>query len=68
VKPPSAPAAPVTSRSNGFAAIVLSDHVAPTSEVTEVYPPPFYDPLTAIAWLDLDPVRPSPRRAVQSLS
>ena len=37
--------------SNGFAAIVLSDHVAPTSEVTDVYPPPFYDPLTAIAWL-----------------
>ena len=37
--------------SNGFAAIVLSDHVAPTSEVTEVYPPPFYDPLTVIAWL-----------------
>jgi alkanesulfonate monooxygenase SsuD/methylene tetrahydromethanopterin reductase-like flavin-dependent oxidoreductase (luciferase family) len=37
--------------SNGFAAIVLSDHVAPTREVTEVYPPPFYAPLTAIAWL-----------------
>jgi probable F420-dependent oxidoreductase len=37
--------------SNGFAAVVLSDHVAPTSEVTKVYPPPFYDPLTAIAWL-----------------
>lgn len=37
--------------SNGFAAIVLSDHVAPTREVTEIYPPPFYDPLTAIAWL-----------------
>ena len=25
--------------------------MAPTSEVTDVYPPPFYDPLTAIAWL-----------------
>jgi probable F420-dependent oxidoreductase len=37
--------------SNGFAAVVLSDHVAPTSEVTDVYPPPFYDPLTTIAWL-----------------
>ena len=36
---------------NGFDAIVLSDHVAPTSEVTDVYPPPFYDPLTAVAWL-----------------
>ena len=34
-----------------FDAIVLSDHVAPTSEVTDVYPPPFYGPLTAIAWL-----------------
>ena len=37
--------------SNGFAAIVMSDHVAPTREVTDVYPPPFYDPLTTIAWL-----------------
>lgn len=37
--------------SSGFAAIVLSDHVAPTREVTDVYPSPFYDPLTAIAWL-----------------
>ncbi len=37
--------------SNGFAAVVLSDHVAPTREVSDVYPPPFYDPLTAIAWL-----------------
>jgi probable F420-dependent oxidoreductase len=37
--------------SSGFAAITLSDHVAPTREVTDVYPPPFYDPLTAIAWL-----------------
>jgi probable F420-dependent oxidoreductase len=36
---------------SGFAALVLSDHVAPTREVTDVYPPPFYDPLTAIAWL-----------------
>jgi probable F420-dependent oxidoreductase len=37
--------------SDGFAAIVMSDHVAPTREVTDVYPPPFYDPLTTIAWL-----------------
>ena len=37
--------------SSGFAAVVLSDHVAPTREVTDVYPPPFYDPLAAIAWL-----------------
>lgn len=37
--------------SSGFAAITVSDHVAPTREVTDVYPPPFYDPLTAVAWL-----------------
>ena len=37
--------------SNGFAAVVLSDHVVPTPEVTDIYPPPFYDPLTIIAWL-----------------
>lgn len=37
--------------SSGFAALLLSDHVAPTREVTDVYPPPFYDPLTIIAWL-----------------
>ena len=29
----------------------MSDHVAPTREVTDLYPPPFYDPLTTIAWL-----------------
>ena len=37
--------------SHGFAAVVLSDHIAWTPEVTELYPPPFYDPLTAIGWL-----------------
>ena len=37
--------------SNDFAAIVMSNHVAPTREVTDLYPPPFYDPLTTIAWL-----------------
>lgn len=37
--------------SSGFAAVTLSDHVAPTRKVTEVYPPPFYDPLTVLAWL-----------------
>ncbi|HVX43356.1 MAG TPA: TIGR03619 family F420-dependent LLM class oxidoreductase [Mycobacteriales bacterium] len=35
----------------GFAAMVVSDHVAPTAEVTALYPDPFYDPLTLIAWL-----------------
>lgn len=37
--------------SNGFAAMVVSDHVVPTRDVTDLYPDPFYDPLTLIAWL-----------------
>lgn len=36
---------------SGFAAMVVSDHVAPTADVTDLYPDPFYDPLTLIAWL-----------------
>jgi probable F420-dependent oxidoreductase len=36
---------------NGFSTIVVSDHVAPTPEVAAVYPPPFYDPFTLLAWL-----------------
>jgi probable F420-dependent oxidoreductase len=35
----------------GFHTVVVSDHVAPTREVTRVYPPPFYDPFTTLAWL-----------------
>jgi probable F420-dependent oxidoreductase len=35
----------------GFATIVVSDHVAPTPEVTALYPPPFHDPFVLLAWL-----------------
>ncbi len=37
--------------SNGFATAVVSDHLAPTPEVTALYPDPFYDPFLLIAWL-----------------
>ena len=37
--------------SNGFATAVVSDHVAPTPEVSAVYPDPFYDPLVLISAL-----------------
>lgn len=36
---------------NGFSTLVVSDHVAPTPEVAALYPPPFYDPFTLLAWL-----------------
>ncbi|GLI03950.1 TIGR03619 family F420-dependent LLM class oxidoreductase [Phytohabitans aurantiacus] len=36
---------------SGFSTIVVSDHVAPTPEVTALYPSPFYDPFTLLAWL-----------------
>lgn len=36
---------------NGFSTLVVSDHVAPTPEVSALYPPPFYDPFTLLAWL-----------------
>jgi probable F420-dependent oxidoreductase len=35
----------------GFALAVMSDHVALTPEVTELYPAPFYDPFTTLPWL-----------------
>ncbi|NEE01942.1 TIGR03619 family F420-dependent LLM class oxidoreductase [Phytoactinopolyspora halotolerans] len=35
---------------SGFTLGVVSDHVAPTPEVNELYPSPFYDPLTALSW------------------
>jgi probable F420-dependent oxidoreductase len=35
----------------GFSTIVVSDHVAPTPEVTALYPPPFHDPFILLAWL-----------------
>lgn len=36
---------------NGFAVAMLSDHVAPTPDVTATYPSPFYDPFVTLAWL-----------------
>jgi probable F420-dependent oxidoreductase len=36
---------------NGFATAVVSDHVAPTPEVSAVYPDPFYDPFVLISAL-----------------
>jgi probable F420-dependent oxidoreductase len=35
----------------GFSLAVMSDHVAPTPEVTALYPSPFYDPFATLAWL-----------------
>ncbi|NDL57130.1 TIGR03619 family F420-dependent LLM class oxidoreductase [Phytoactinopolyspora sp. XMNu-373] len=35
----------------GFALAVMSDHVALTPEVSELYPAPFYDPFTTLPWL-----------------
>jgi probable F420-dependent oxidoreductase len=36
---------------NGFAIAMISDHIALTPEVQALYPVPFYDPFTTIAWL-----------------
>lgn len=36
---------------SGFDLAMMSDHVAVTPDVAELYPPPFYDPFTALAWL-----------------
>jgi probable F420-dependent oxidoreductase len=36
---------------NGFATLTVSDHVAPTPEVSDIYPSPFYDPFVLLAWL-----------------
>lgn len=35
----------------GFAVAMMSDHVAVTADVAKLYPPPFYDPFTTLAWL-----------------
>ena len=35
----------------GFDLAMMSDHVAVTPDVAELYPPPFYDPFTTLAWL-----------------
>ena len=36
---------------NGFWLAMMSDHVAPTPDVTALYPAPFYDPFTTLSWL-----------------
>jgi probable F420-dependent oxidoreductase len=36
---------------HGYALAMLSDHVAPTPDVTAVYPSPFYDPFATLSWL-----------------
>lgn len=36
---------------HGFALAMVSDHVAVTPEVAAIYPPPFYDPFTTLAWM-----------------
>lgn len=35
----------------GFSLAMMSDHVAPTPDVTALYPAPFYDPFTTLSWL-----------------
>lgn len=35
----------------GFDLAMMSDHVAVTPDVAALYPPPFYDPFTTLAWL-----------------
>ncbi|MFC0530434.1 TIGR03619 family F420-dependent LLM class oxidoreductase [Phytohabitans kaempferiae] len=37
--------------SHGFDLAMMSDHVAPTRDVTDLYPSPFYDPFATLAWL-----------------
>jgi probable F420-dependent oxidoreductase len=36
---------------SGFDLAMMSDHVVLTPDVMELYPPPFYDPFTTLAWL-----------------
>ncbi|MFJ4482748.1 LLM class flavin-dependent oxidoreductase [Streptomyces longwoodensis] len=40
-----------TSEGLGFDLLMLSDHVAITSDVAKQYPAPFYEPVTTLAWL-----------------
>jgi probable F420-dependent oxidoreductase len=35
----------------GFSVAMMSDHVAPTPDVTATYPSPFYDPFVTLSWL-----------------
>src|SRR5690606_1924702 len=36
---------------SGFAIAMVSDHLAPTPDVAELYPSPFYDPYATLAWM-----------------
>lgn len=36
---------------SGFALAVMSDHLASTPDVNEIYPTPFYDPFSTLSWL-----------------
>ncbi|GLY93001.1 LLM class flavin-dependent oxidoreductase [Actinoplanes sp. NBRC 103695] len=36
---------------HGFALAMVSDHVAVTPDVAELYPQPFYDPFTTLGWM-----------------
>jgi len=36
---------------SGFDLAMVSDHVAPTPDVVDLYPTPFYDPFATLAWL-----------------
>ncbi|HEX3815772.1 MAG TPA: LLM class flavin-dependent oxidoreductase [Mycobacteriales bacterium] len=35
----------------GFSLAMVSDHVAPTPDVSAIYPAPFYDPFSILTWL-----------------
>ena len=41
----------------GFDLLMVSDHIAVTSDVAEQYPAPFYEPFTTLSWL----AAPDPR-------
>ena len=36
---------------HGFALAMVSDHVAVTPQVADLYPPPFHDPFTTLGWM-----------------
>ncbi|MFG1921666.1 LLM class flavin-dependent oxidoreductase [Cryptosporangium sp. NPDC048952] len=36
---------------HGFTLAMISDHVAVTPQVADLYPPPFYDPFTTLGWM-----------------
>lgn len=41
----------------GYAHLMMSDHVALTPEVQHLFPAPFYDPFTTLAWLAAETTR-----------